>query len=166
MIKILQVGRLGQWESIFSKAGSWSPQTEVCLILMSFSLACGQEPCHVLLWPFSLVCSFLMCSYPPTGSLVPLDRALKALFYINHLFKDLISKNSYSLKVLVVETSTNTWQEGIIQSIMSTVMGRHILPQLPLPVNSLLRPLHSGKAILAYSTEKHFGTSQSEAKLI
>lgn len=69
------------------------------------------------------------------------------------------------MKVLLVETSRNKGQEGIIQSIMSTVLGRH-QSQGSLPVNSFLGALHSGKAVLDYSMGKYVRTSQSEAKLV
>lgn len=85
--KIVQVGRFGQWELIFSQSESWSPWVKVqaVLILRLSVLACRQEPCHVLLRPFRRACSFLVFSRPSVRSLVFSDWTLKDLFYINHL---------------------------------------------------------------------------------
>lgn len=38
--KIVQVGRFGQWELIFSQSGSWSPRVKVQAVLFNLEAFC------------------------------------------------------------------------------------------------------------------------------
>lgn len=102
MRKHYRLGGLGNGDWFFSLVGSWSPQIKVLTGLVNLealALACRQEPCCVLSWIFHHECSFLVFSLPHTGSPVLLNWLWSPPpLYISHLFKDLLSKYSYSLK--------------------------------------------------------------------